>query len=404
MNSAQPTTDAAARRNAFLLAVAQALYSSSTVILITNAGLVGSMLASDQGLATLPASTFVIGTALSTVPASLLMGKIGRRLGFLLGALIGLGGALLAAYAILVQSFEMFCIATLLCGSYQAFGQYYRFAVVDTARESFKAKAISWVMIGGVASAFIGPFLVMATRDLFAPVLFAGCFVASAGLTILAMGILSLINIPHVKTSHSMGSGRPLSTLLRQPRLIAAIVAGMMSYGMMNFVMTSTPIAMVGCGLSFNAVAFVIQWHVLAMYVPSFFTGHLINRFGAPRVMTAGMLLLTAAATTGVSGIGMGHFTVGLILLGVGWNFGFVGATTMVTDCYRSEEKNKVQAVNDFAVFTTVAIASLSSGKLLSSLGWTAVNLAIFPMVLVVLAMLFWLKKSHGRGVGREVQ
>lgn len=382
--------DALARRNALLLAAAQALYVCSTIILITSAGLLGAMLADDKGLATLPVSTFVIGTALTTVPASLFMRRVGRRVGFLGGALLGLLSALLAIYAIIARDFWLFSLATAFNGAYQAFAQYYRFAAADTASDAFKAKAISWVLIGGILSAFLGPLIIMATKDMFAPVLFIGTYAASAGLAVVAMGVLSFVNIPHRRAEPGDDAGRPLAVLIRQPRLLIAIVCGMMSFGMMNLVMTATPLAMVDCGHTINDAAWVIQWHVLAMYVPSFFTGNLINRFGAERIVAVGMALLAGSGLAALAGLGFAHFAVALILLGVGWNFGFVGATTMVTDCYYPVEKNRVQAVNDLAIFVTVAAASLSSGKLLDAIGWEAVNLALFPMVALVLAMLLW--------------
>ncbi|WP_342642405.1 MFS transporter [Rhodoligotrophos ferricapiens] len=396
------TDDRQARRNALLLAAAQALYSSNSVIIITTGGLIGSMLAPSPVWATVPVSAFVVGTATSTVPASLLMGRVGRRSGFLIGALIGMLGAFFAAFAIYQRSFALFCLATLISGSYQAFGQYYRFAAADTASPSFRPRAIAWVMIGGIISAFIGPFVVMGTRDLLAPVTFAGCYLASAMLAILAMGVLAFLDIPLVRQGSHGGNARPLPEILKQPRLIVAIIAGMMSFGMMNFVMTSTPLAMVGCGFSFDAAAWVIQWHVLAMYVPSFFTGRLISRFGAPLIVAAGMVLLAGAGVAGLTGISFGHFSAALILLGIGWNFGFVGATTMVTDCYQTSERSKVQAVNDFAVFTTVALSSLSSGQLLSLFGWEAVTLSLFPMVGLVLVLLAWLWFSNHRRIAVE--
>lgn len=392
--SAVPTTetidDRLARRNAYLLAAAQALYGSSTVILISIAGLVGAMLAPDRSWATVPVSTFVIGTALSTIPASMLMRRIGRRPGFIVGALIGLAAAVIAVVAIFRRDFALFCFATMLNGTYQAFGQYYRFAAADTASDQFKAKAISWVLIGGVVSAILGPFIVMTTRDLLAPVTFAGAFAGSALLAIIAIGVLSLIEIPHIKPVRHSSSGRPLSVILRQPRLIVAIVCGMMSYAMMNLVMTATPIAMVDCGFTINQAAWVIQWHVLAMFVPSFFTGHLINRFGVERIVAVGMFLLAGSGAVAIAGIEFGNFAVALVLLGLGWNFGFIGGTTMVTDHYMPEERNKVQAVNDFSVFTTVALASLSSGFLLETVGWEAVNLTLFPMIAIVLGFMLW--------------
>ncbi|QPC44912.1 MFS transporter [Kaustia mangrovi] len=391
--------DGLARRNAVLLAAGQALYSSSTVILITSAGLVGQILADDKGLATLPVSTFVIGTALTTVPASLFMRRVGRRPGFIVGALLGLVSALLAIYAVMAGDFWLFSLATACNGVYQAFAQYYRFAAADTASEAFKAKAISWVLIGGIVSAILGPLIVMGTKDAFPPFLFVGSYAASGVLAIVAMSVLAFVKIPHRRPEPGGDGGRALSVLLRQPRLVVAVICGMMSYGMMNLVMTATPLAMVGCGHTVNDAAWVIQWHVLAMYVPSFFTGQLINRFGVEKIVATGMVFLAGAGFAALAGIGFGNFAVALVFLGVGWNFGFVGATTMVTDCYKPAEKNRVQAVNDFAIFATVAVASLSSGKLLDAIGWDAVNLALFPMIALVLAMLLW----SGRGrIGRS--
>lgn len=379
-----------------LLAAGQALFSSNSVVIITTGGLIGSVLSPTLSLATLPVSCFVIGMALSTVPASLLMGRIGRRPGFITGAAIGGIAALLAAYAIYERSFVLFCLSLMLSGVYQAFGQYYRFAATDTASEQFKAKAISWVMIGGIVAAFIGPAVVMLTKDLMSPVTFVGCYLASAALAAIAMLVLAFLDIPHVPAKKGAPSGRPLKVILKQPRLVVAIIAGMMSFGMMNFVMTSTPIAMVDCGLSFDAAAWVIQWHVLAMYVPSFFTGGLINRFGPMRMVALGMVLLGAAGVSALLGVNFGNFAVSLVLLGVGWNFSFLGATTMVTNYYHPAERSKVQAVNDFAVFTTVALSSLSSGTLLSLFGWNAVALSLFPIVALVLVLLTWSSRVHG--------
>ncbi len=383
--------DSTARRNALVLALAQAFYGMSAVNIIITAGLVGTQIAPSVSWATLPVSTFVIGTALSTVPASLFMRRVGRRPGFLTGAGFGVIGALICVIAIFQRNFWLFSFGTMLQGTYQAFAGYYRFAAADTASPAFRPKAISWVMLGGIAAATFGPMIVIASRGLFQPVMFAGNFAAVAILSIVAMGIVSLVQIPHTREETRSSDARPLSVILRQPRLIVAILCGMMAYGMMNLVMTATPLAMVACGFTVDDSAWVIQWHALAMYIPSFFTGGLIARFGVERVLAAGMGLLALAGVAGIAGIDYANFAIGLILLGIGWNFGYVGGTALVTECYRPSEKAKVQAVNDFCVFATVATASLTSGKLLAFFGWSAVNVAVFPMVGLCLAAIGWL-------------
>ncbi len=389
--------DSAARRNALVLALAQAFYGMGAINLFITAGLVGTQLAPSLSLATLPVSTYVIGTALATVPASLFMRRVGRKMGFLTGAMFGFVGALVCVYAIFARDFWLFAFGTFLQGGYQAFAGYYRFAAADTASTLFKPKAISWVMLGGIAAAVFGPMIVIATRSYFEPVMFAGNFAAVAGLSIVAMAIISFVNIPHKREDLRQTDARSLAEILRQPRLIVAILSGMMAYGMMNLVMTSTPIAMVACGFTVDQSAWVIQWHALAMFVPSFFTGSLISRFGVERVLATGMVLLSMAGIAGLTGISFANFAVGLVLLGIGWNFGFVGGTAMVTECYRASEKNKVQAVNDFCVFATVATASLTSGKLLDAIGWNAVNMALFPMVGLCLLALAWLSLNTRR-------
>ncbi len=383
--------DAIARRNALILAVALTLSSCSAIIVFTTAGIVGTMLSPVPSLITLPVSTFVIGTALATVPASLMMGKLGRKPGFMFGAVLAFCGSLLAIYALYEKDFVLFCLATGLLGSYMAFSQYYRFAAADRATEDFRAKAISWVLVGGIGGAIFGPMLVIYSRAALSPVMFAGTFVVAAVLALCALALVSLINIPLVPKTTDDQPTRPMPTILKNPRLVVAIVTGMVSYGVMSLLMTATPIAMVGHGFSVDDAAWVIQWHSLAMFGPSFFTGHLIARYGVERIIFAGLVLLVTAALTGLAGMTFGHFSVGLILLGLGWNFGFIGATTMVTECYQPAEKSKVQAFNDFAIFATVAVASLTSGKLFSTVGWDAVNLGLFPMVGVAAIALIWL-------------
>lgn len=383
--------DLRARHNAIVLAIGQALYGSATVIMFTTAGLIGVQIAPSKAWATLPISAFVIGTALSTIPAAMLMRVIGRRPGFMLGAFAGTVGALIGVYAIYTRNFPLFILATVLQGVYQAFAQHSRFAAADMASPAFRPKAISWVMTGGVAAGLLGTSLVMFTTDLLAPVTFAGCYAAMAVICTLAIGVLAFVDIPRQEESVAAGEARPLAEIVRQPRFIVAVVAATLSYGMMNLVMTAAPIAMIDCGFSTTTAAWAIQWHVMAMFVPSFFTGQIIARFGAERVCATGLLLLAGAATAGLLGISFGHFAVNLILLGLGWNFGFIGGTTLLTNCYRPAERERVQGLNDFAVFGTVAIASLTSGKLLDWFGWASVNIAVFPTVVVALSLILWI-------------
>ncbi len=387
--------DARAKRNTILLSAAHALYGMNAVLIIASGGLIGQMLADDKGLATLPVSTFATGAALVTVPAALFMRRVGRRIGFLTGALFALAGALIAIYAIYTRDFWLFSFATFLTGGYQAFAQHYRFAAADVASESFKAKAIAWVLIGGLFAAVLGPMLIIWTKSIFDPVLFAGSYMTAAALAVAAMGVLAFIDLPIPRPASDTSGARPLSQILCQQKLVVAILCGTVSYGIMNLMMTASPLAMVGCGFSIDSATYVIQWHVLAMYIPSFFTGHLINRFGKEKIIATGLVLLAICAVIALSGLGIVNFGLSLILLGVGWNFGFVGATALVTDCYRHSEKNKVQAVNDLCVFGTVACASFTSGKLLNSIGWDAISWSVIPLSCVTLLLLAWLMFSQ---------
>ncbi|MFO0993345.1 MAG: MFS transporter [Hyphomicrobiales bacterium] len=386
--------DTRVRRNVLILAIGQGLYSSTTVILIATAGLVGVMLAPSKSWATLPVSTFVIGTMLSTIPASHLMQRLGRRPGFLIGAVFGLLGALLAIYAIYVGSFALFCLAAAFQGTFQASSGFMRFAAADISSPAFRPKAISWVLTGGVVAAIFGTLIVIRTTDLLAPFTFAGCYAASAVLSIATMFALLRLDIPKPRDDEDLATTRPLSEILRQPRTLVAIACATLSYGMMNLVMTATPIAMVDCGFVSTDASWVIQWHVLGMFVPSFFTGHLIARFGVEKICLLGMTLLVGSAIVAMLGIDFANFAIALILLGLGWNFGFIGGTTLLTGSYAPSERAKVQGFNDFAISVTMAIASLASGKLLSGLGWNAVNLAVFPMAAIAIALILWLARQ----------
>jgi MFS family permease len=378
----------AARRNVLVLALCQAMAMMGTNIQFLTASLVGDMLlASDKALATLPISLQMTGTMLATVPASLLMARIGRRLGFTLGTAIGAGGATLSTLAIFEGSFALFCTGTFLVGCYQGFALFYRFAAADTADAAFRPKAVSLVMAGGVISAVFGPEMAVWSRGLFEPVLFAGCYVIIVALCLATALLLQLVRIPR-PVAVSLTGGETLSRIARRPAFIAAAASGMIAYAVMNFVMTATPLAVIGCGFPFEDAAFVIQWHVLGMYAPSFFTGHLIARFGHTRMMLAGVALLGAALATDLAGISLAHFWLGLLLLGVGWNFLFVGASALLTTTHSTEERAKVQAANDFLVFGMVSIASFSSGAVIGHFGWTWVNLAPLPLLLVAAAVI----------------
>lgn len=381
--------DQVAKHNARVLACAQALGGANPAIVISLGGIVGQTLAADKTLATLPVSALNIGLAAGTIPAAMLMRRFGRREGYLLGAMIGVGAGLAAAAGVVLSSFALFCAGTFLGGLYAAFVQSYRFAAADSASGAFKARAISWVMAGGLAAGVIGPQTVIWTRDLVPGAMFAGGFLGQAALALLSIAVVASLR-PAPMIVASTGGGRPLGEIVRQPRFLVAVTAGLVSYGLMSFVMTAAPIAMVGCGHSIGAAALGIQWHVLAMFGPSFFTGRLIERFGKEAVTATGLVLIALAALVGLAGLTVAHFWTALVLLGLGWNFSFIGATALVTDCYRPEERGKVQAANDFVVFGSVAAASLSSGHLLNTGGWDTVNWLVLPAVAVALALLMW--------------
>jgi MFS family permease len=370
-----------------------ALGGSSPAIVVSLGGLVGQNLAENKELATLPVSLFNLGLALGTIPAAMIMRRIGRRMGYILGAGIGLTGGCLAAFGIASWSFVLFCFGALIVGMYGSFNQSYRFAATDGASEAFKPRAIAWVMTGGLAAGIIGPQTIIWFRDAIQTAPFAGAFLGQAALALMSMVIVSFLRPAPVSVAQKAG-GRPLGEIVRQPRFIVAVTAGLVSYGLMSFLMTAAPLAMIGCGHSVGAAALGIQWHILAMYGPSFFTGRLIGRFGKLPVTATGLVLIGLSAAIGLSGIEIAHFWATLILLGIGWNFGFIGATSMVTDCYRPEERTKVQAANDFLVFGSTAIASFSSGKLLNTGGWESVNWLVFPPVAIALVLLAWQQRS----------
>ena len=377
------SNDRLAKRNALVLAVAQALAGGNSVVIVGTAGIVGASLAG-KGYATVPVSTYVLGMWIGTLPVGMLAKKFGRIAAFEVGALCGTIAGLLCCLAVLHASFALLCAGTLFGGFYAAVHQSYRFAAADTASDAFKPKAISFVMAGGMFSAFVGPQLVIFTKDLWQPYLFAASYLAQAGVAILSGLVLLATRIPRPpQVARRMSDGRPLTEIFRQPRLIVAVVCGVASYSVMNLVMTSAPVAMLDCNHTVTDATLGLQWHVVGMFAPSFFTGALISRFGTDRVAGVGLAIIAVGALIALAGISVWHFWATLVLLGVGWNFAFVGATALVTQCHRPNERNKVQAVNDFLVFGSMAIGSFASGKLLASYGWDMVAGVVLPAVAI---------------------
>jgi MFS family permease len=379
--------DARARSNVARLAAAQALTGANSAVIFATGSIIGATLAPDISLATVPLSMYVLGMASGTLPTGAISRAYGRRTAFIIGTGCGTLTGLLGAYAILRGSFVLFCCATFLGGLYGAVAQSYRFAAADGASAAFRPKAVSWVMAGGVFAGVLGPQLVQWTMDIWPPYLFAFSFVAQAVVALVAMAVLSGVDAPKPAPA-DMHGGRPLFEIARQPRFIAAALCGVISYPMMNLVMTSAPLAMKMCGLTVSDSNFGIQWHIVAMYGPSFFTGSLIARFGAPKIVAIGLALEAVGAMIGLSGITALHFWATLIVLGVGWNLSFVGASALVLETHRVAERNKVQAFNDFLVFGMMAVGSFSSGQLLANYGWSAVNMVVFPPVMLGLAVL----------------
>ena len=380
--------DRITRSNVLRLATAQALAGANAAVIFATGAIIGSTLAPDPAWATVPVSVFVVGMALGTLPAGLIARRYGRRAAFMAGGTAGMMAGLIGAWALMVGSFWLYCVATLCAGMYASVVQSFRFAVADGVDPAVRPRALSWVMAGGVFAGVIGPQLVTYTMNLRPDALFAASYLAQALVAVVAMLVLSGVNLP--RPAANAARGRPLGEIVRQRSFIVAALCGVVSYSLMNLVMTSAPLAMRLCGLPLTASNTALQWHVVAMYGPSFFTGTLITRFGAPRIVTAGLTLLSVAAVVGLSGITVPHFTLGLILLGLGWNFGFVGASAMVLDSHRPEERTRVQSFNDFLVFGTMAVGSFSSGQLLQVWGWGAVNWVVFPPVALVLAVLLF--------------
>jgi MFS family permease len=382
--------DRLARRNALVLSLTQALAGANNTVIVATGGIVGAMLAPERSLATLPVTAYVVGLWFGTLPMGYLARHFGRRIAFQIGTTCGVATGLICFYAVLQGSFALFCFGAFVSGLYAAAHQGYRFAAADTASDAFKPKAISWVLLGGVAAGIVGPQLIIFTKDMWPPFLFAVTYLVQASIAVVAAGVLGLLRIPKLAPPKLGEEGRPLREIVAEPRFVVAVACGIASYAMMNMVMTAAPLAMVECNHTVTDATLGLQWHVMAMFAPSFFTGHLISRFGVEKVTGAGLLLILASAAVSMAGIALWNFWLGLILLGVGWNFGFIGATTMVTQCHRPAERHKVQSFNDFLVFGSMAVGSFMSGQLLAYAGWAVINELVFPFVLAAGALLAW--------------
>ena len=395
--SAPQAGDRRARRNVIVLMLAQAILGAQIPMLFIIAGLAGTGLASNICFATLPISMIVVGSMLSATPLAALMQRYGRRAGFLIGTTGGALGGAVGAYGLYTASFTLFLIGSLLTGIYMSAQGFYRFAAADTASAAFRPKAISYVLAGGLASAIVGPQLVKVTSDAMV-VPFLGSYIAVILLNIVGSGLFLFLNIPKPPLpAKDAPRGRSRRELLKTPRIAVAVICGMVSYALMNLVMTSTPLAMVGCGFGAGRAADVVTGHVLAMFAPSFFTGHLIARFGVEKILGLGIAILAAAGVVALQGVELGNFFVTLVLLGLGWNFGFIGATAMLASAHEPHEQGRMQGLNDLIVFGGVSVASLASGGLMNcsggdaQAGWIAVNLAMVPLLLLAGGALLWL-------------
>jgi MFS family permease len=383
-------------RNLWLLAICQGLFLTNNVTFIAINGLVGLNLAPLGWMATLPVMGYVVGGALSTGIVARTQSRFGRKVSFQLGLAVAVASALLCCYAAYSRNFWLLVAATVVAGYYNANAQLYRFAAAELALPAFREKAVSLVMAGGLIGAIAGPNLASGTRSLTA-VPFAGAYLALAGVALLAMGLLALVQFPPVPPKQSASGGRPLGEIMRQPVFIVAAAASALGFGVMNLLMAATPIAMQVCGLPFSDAALVLEWHVIGMFAPGFFTGHLIKRFGTLPIMAVGLVLNVACVLVALSGVELHQFLIALFLLGLGWNFLFTGGTTLALTAYRPEEKDKAQGALNFCVFAVLALSSLASGVLVTTQGWTLLNLgSLLPLGLTG-AALAWLMLRQRR-------
>ncbi|MFY0679811.1 MAG: MFS transporter [Thalassovita sp.] len=392
-----PTPDKRAQRNVLILVLAQAILGAQMPMIFTIGGLAGQSLATNLCFATLPISLIVLGSMVAATPISNMMQRYGRRIGFFVGAMAGALGGAIGAYGLYLSSFPVFLLGSFITGFYMSAQGFYRFAAADTASDSFRPKAISYVMAGGLLSAVIGPQLVKVTSDAYV-VPFLGAYLIVIALNVVGSLLFLFLDIPTpAPAGADTPRGRSRLELLKTPRIAVAVICAMVSYALMNLVMTSTPLAVVGCGFEKDVAADVVTAHVLAMFAPSFFTGHLIARYGTEKILAAGLIILTAAGAVALQGVELGNFFGALILLGLGWNFGFIGATTMLAGAHEPHERGRMQGLNDLLVFGGVTVASLASGGLMNcsggtpQAGWASVNLAMAPFLVLAGGALIWL-------------
>ena len=374
-----------------LLSICFSLSASTSSLSVSASSIVGFQIAENKALATFPLTFHLLGTMLAGIPASMLMKFIGRRYGFLIGTGIGTFGAASASLAIIYSSFPFFCLSIFCLGILNGFAQLYRFTAVEVSSIELRTKAVSYVMLGGIAAGFIGPAIAAEGKDYIENAQFAGSYLSIILLYFFIVIILMRIRLPQPSVEEQTGDTRPLKVIFMQPKFIVSVLSAMIGYGVMAMIMTATPLAMTkGNGYPFSDAAFIIQWHALGMFAPSFITGSLIKRFGAVQIIFTGILLNFICIAINISGTELINYWSALVLLGVGWNFMFVAGTTMVTETYQPAEKAIVQGVNDFLVFGTAALCSLLSGVLQTSFGWETVNLSTIPLLLIVLVSLFW--------------
>lgn len=392
--------DTLTKRNLTIMIAAQAVLGAQMPMLFIVAGLAGQSFSTNICWATLPISLIVFGSMTTAPWLSSLMQNYGRRLGFIIGTLGGAVGGLLGAYALFISSFPLFLLASYFTGIYMSAQAFLRFAAIDTASEEFRPKAISYLMAAGLIPAIVGPQLVKLTSDSYV-VPFMGVYLSVVAINLIGSLLFLFLKIPlPEKLSETNHLGRSRLKLLQSPKILVSIICAMVSYALMNLVMTSTPLAVVGCGYSQSNAADIVMMHVLGMFIPSFFTGHLIARYGAPRIVSIGLIILGGAGISNIVGVELVNFYIGLILLGIGWNFGFIGATTMLALAHEPNERGSVQGMNDFFVFGFVTIASLASGSLMncsggtSLEGWTSVNIAMLPFLILAGGSLVWISKQ----------
>ena len=379
------------RKNVAVLAVCQGLLFTNNSVLITVNALAGYALAPNKALATLPVTAYFVGSALTALPLSLLMKRYGRRFGFVLGAGCAILGSSLCALAVALSSFWLLCFGVLVLGAYFAAGQYYRFAAADSVASDFKSIAISLVLAGGIAGGFLGPETSKLTKDLLSGYTYAGAYFSLIVFALATMGVLHWLDIPPLPEADRKDAGRPLGAIARQPAFVIAVLCGMASYGVMNLLMTATPLAMIAHEHPFSDAALVIQWHMVGMFAPAFVTGMLIQRYGLSAILLTGVALNLACVAIALAGIDVMHFWLALFALGVGWNFMFVGATALLTESHTPAERGKVQGVNDAAIFLTMVVSSLSSGMLFTYQGWQTMNLLAVPFLLLAGGGILWL-------------